>query len=203
MKIVDKSNGYEDIATLFIRSRQQVIGASSIRRWAKTLPPKATVLDLGCGTGVPVSKLLMDEGLLVYGIDASPTLVQHFRQNFPMAPVACEAVEDSLMFERQFDAVIAWGLLFLLPMDVQASVLRKIADALPTGGKLLFTAPRQPVTWIDVMTTRESISLGTKTYKTLLRAGGLSLLEEFDDEGGNHYYHAAKIQKTGINSVEK
>ncbi|WP_246202407.1 class I SAM-dependent methyltransferase [Spirosoma agri] len=190
---MDKSNGYEDFAASFISTRQQAIGASSVRRWAKTLSPKATVLDLGCGTGIPVSKILMDEGMLVYGIDASPTLVQTFHHNFPNTPVTCEAVEDSLFFARQFDAIIAWGLLFLLPMDAQILVLRKAADALSTGGKLLFTAPSQAATWRDMMTSRTSTSLGTQAYKDLLAVWGLRLLEEFDDEGENHYYHAVKI----------
>ena len=145
MKVMDKSNGYENIAASFISSRKQAIGASSVRYWAKTLLPKATVLDLGCGTGIPVSKVLMDEGMLVYGIDASPTLVQTFQQNFPNSPVTCEAVEDSLFFERQFDAIIAWGLLFLLPMDIQTLVLRKAADALSTGGSYCLRPRLKPL----------------------------------------------------------
>lgn len=190
---MDKSNGYEGIAASFVKSRANAIGASSVRYWAKTLPSKATVLDLGCGAGIPIAKVLMDEGMLVYGIDASPTLVQRFHRNFPRTPVTCEAIEDSLFFERQFDAIVAWGLLFLLPNDIQELVLRKAADALLTGGSLLFTAPSQAVTWKDVMTAQQSISLGAQAYKELLAVCGLRLLEEFEDEGENHYYHAVKI----------
>jgi SAM-dependent methyltransferase len=61
------------------------------------------VLDLGCGSGLPITKVLIDEGLNVHAVDASPTLVQAFRKNFPETPVLCEAVEDPLFFERAFD----------------------------------------------------------------------------------------------------
>src|SRR5260221_698156 len=111
---MDKSNGYEGIATIFIKGRGQAvkgIGASFVRAWVRTLPQNSTLLDLGCGTGIPISKVLMDEGMTVYGVDASPTMVKAFQQNFPNAPVANEAAEDSLFFNRKFDGIVAWGLL--------------------------------------------------------------------------------------------
>jgi 2-polyprenyl-3-methyl-5-hydroxy-6-metoxy-1,4-benzoquinol methylase len=123
---MDKSNGYEGIAPSFIKARGQTIngiGTSSVRTWAQTLPQGSTVLDLGCGTGIPISRVLTDEGLTVYGIDASATLVKAFRQNLPQSPVAYESVEDSLFFNRKFDGIIAWGLMFLLPNGAQAKVI--------------------------------------------------------------------------------
>jgi 2-polyprenyl-3-methyl-5-hydroxy-6-metoxy-1,4-benzoquinol methylase len=119
---MDKSNGYEQIATIFITGRGQAvngIGKSYVRNWGRTLPANSTVLDLGCGTGIPISKVLIDEGMTVYGVDASPTLVKAFQQNFPNNPVACEAVEDSLFFDKKFNAIVAWGLIFLLPPEAQ------------------------------------------------------------------------------------
>ncbi|MBD1399033.1 class I SAM-dependent methyltransferase [Pontibacter sp. JH31] len=192
---MDKSNGYEDIADRFIESRgrnMKGIGSSSVREWARALPQGAAVLDLGCGTGIPISKVLMDEGMAVYGLDVSITLINEFRKNFPNAPVVCEAVEDSSFFNRKFDAVIAWGLIFLLPEDSQVKVIQKAAAALRSGGKLLFTAPYQKTEWTDVMTKQLSRSLGAEQYSKLLAASGLTLLEEFEDEGENHYFHAIK-----------
>ncbi len=193
---MDKSNGYEGIATRFIEARGQTvngIGTSSVRNWAQALPPGSTVLDLGCGTGIPISKVLTDEGLTVYGIDASPTLIKAYRQNFQKAHAACEPVEDSLFFNRKFDAIISWGLIFVLSKEAQAELKRKASDALLTGGKLLFTAPYQETEWEDVMTGQYSRSLGEEKYKELLSASGLSLIEEFEDEGENHYFSAVKI----------
>jgi 2-polyprenyl-3-methyl-5-hydroxy-6-metoxy-1,4-benzoquinol methylase len=192
---MDQSNGYESIAPSFIEWRNRDlngIGASSVRPWAKSLPKGAAVLDLGCGTGIPITKVLFDEGMMVYGIDASASMVSAFQQHFPNTPVACEAVEDSAFFNHQFDAIIAWGLIFLLPQDTQETVIQKVADALQPGGKFLFTAPAQKTTWEDVMTGHQSLSLGADRYRECLTDSGLSLLEEFEDEGGNHYFHACK-----------
>jgi len=192
---MDKSNGYEQIAPIFIKGRGQAvdgIGKSSVRKWAQTLPAKSVVLDLGCGTGIPVSMVLIDEGMTIYGVDASPTMVKAFQQNFPNNPVACEAVEDSLFFNRKFDAIIAWGLIFLLPGEVQKVVIQKVANGLKTGGKFLFTATGKRNEWRDAMTNQHSISLGPDRYEELLAASGLSLIEEFEDEGENHYFNAIK-----------
>jgi hypothetical protein len=57
-------------------------------------------------------KVLVSEGLNVYGIDPSPSLVEAFRHNLPEIPVACESVEDSLFFNRMFNGVLAWGSYF-------------------------------------------------------------------------------------------
>lgn len=195
---MDKSNGYEGIAPFFIKTRGQAlngIGTSSVLNWARTLPVNATVLDLGCGTGIPISKILMDEGMRVYGIDASSTMIKAFQENFPTTIVACESIEDSCFFNRTFDAIIAWGVFFLLSQTAQAKLIQKVAAALPPGGQLLFTSPRMPVEWMDAMTGQRSVSLGADKYKELLSIWGFSTLEEFMDEGENYYYSAVKADK--------
>gem|GEM_PF-4577117 len=73
---MDKLNGYEDHAATFVRCRSEGIdgvGATSVRHWVRSLPTNATVPDIGCGIGDPISKAL---GLNVYGIDASPSMVK-------------------------------------------------------------------------------------------------------------------------------
>jgi hypothetical protein len=54
---------------------------------------------------MPITKVLLDEGLNVYAVDAAPSLVEAFRHNFPQVPIACESVLDSLFFERTFEGV--------------------------------------------------------------------------------------------------
>ena len=189
----DKSNGYEEIAAGFIAGRGQNasgIGASVVAEWARTLPDGATVLDLGCGTGVPISQVLMDRGCQVYGVDASASMVAAFRARFPAVAVECAAAEDSDFFRRSFDAVVAWGLFFLLEKEVQLRLIAKVATVLASGGKFLFTAPSQICSWSDAMTGRTSISLGFEAYRDALEAAGMSLIGTCSDVGENFYYFA-------------
>ena len=191
----DKSNGYEEIASIFISGRgrnQGGIGASVVSDWSQMLPDGATVLDLGCGTGVPISLALIQRGFNVFGVDASSTMVKAFQARFPAVPVQCAAVEDSDFFGRTFDAVVAWGLFFLLDAGIQRRLVAKVAAVLPSGGRLLFTAPSQSCSWADAMTGRASNSLGHEAYRNALEAEGMSLVGTRRDEGGNHYYFTQK-----------
>ncbi|HEY6307118.1 MAG TPA: class I SAM-dependent methyltransferase [Candidatus Angelobacter sp.] len=187
----DKSNGYEQVAETFMQVRDTWIGPTTVRQWSRILPRGCAVLELGCGHGV-VSQALIDEGFEVYGIDASAKMIEAFRKRFPHAHAECSAVEDSEFFRRTFDGVVAWGLMFLLPPDVQVAVMPKIARALNAGGKLLFTAPRQECAWQDILTGWESFSLGDERYRKLLHTEGLALDGEEQDEGDNHYYLVSK-----------
>ena len=191
----DKSNGYEEIASIFMSGRgrnHSGVGASVVADWSQMLPDGATVLDLGCGTGVPISQALIERGFNVYGLDASARMVAAFRARFPTVPVECAAVEDSDFFGRTFDGVVAWGLFFLLDAEVQRRLIAKVAGLLPSGGRLLFTAPSQSCSWADAMTGRTSISLGHEAYRNALETEGMSLVGTGRDEGENHYYFAHK-----------
>jgi 2-polyprenyl-3-methyl-5-hydroxy-6-metoxy-1,4-benzoquinol methylase len=193
----DPSNGYDAVAAEFIVRREQSrIGAETVRRWARSRPSGASVLDLGCGGGVPVSATLVDEGVAVYGVDASPTLVAAFQQRFPQAPVACERVEESRVFDRTFDGVVAIGLLFLLAPDAQRALIGRVARALNPGGQFLFTSPAEACTWRDNLTGGPSISLGAEAYRAIAAGAGLTVVAEYIDEGDNHYYDARRNADT-------
>jgi SAM-dependent methyltransferase len=194
----DASNGYEEIAGIYIARRGarpltgDAIGAATVRAWAQTFSPGAAVLDLGSGPGEPGTRILQEAGLTPYAVDASATMVAAFRARFPNVPIEQNTVEASEFFGRTFDGVLAWGLLFLLKPDAQALVIEKVGRALKPGGRFLFTAPNEPLEWLDAMTGRESQSLGAQSYARLLRAAGLMWLAHALDEGGNHYCFVEK-----------
>lgn len=195
---MDHSNGYERVAAEFLAGRGRApstaVGTREVRDWARTLPRGAAVIDLGCGTGLPITKVLVDERFTVYGVDASPSLVAAFRYNLPEVPVACESVINSSFFNRTFDAVVAWGLIFLLQPEEQRHLIQRIGDILVPGGHLLFTSSTgtEPLVWIDAMTGLESRSLGAAEYRKLLSEVGIDVTREYEEEGGCHYFEAVK-----------
>jgi SAM-dependent methyltransferase len=193
---MDQSNGYEAVSEEFLAhrgsSRSTGIGVKEVRKWARTLPRGSNVIDLGCGPGFPITAVLVDEGLHVFGVDAAPSFVAAFQRNLPGTPVTCEAVQASGLFDRTFDAVLAWGLVFLLQVEDQHRLIQRFAEILVPGGRLLFTFPAKPAVWNDVMTGFKSFSLGADQYRKLLAAVGISVAEEYEDEGENHYFDAFK-----------
>lgn len=150
------------------------------------------MIDIGCGPGFPITEVLVTEGLRVFGVDAAPSFVEAFQRNLPGTPVVCEAVQESRFFDRKFDGVLAWGLLFLLSTEDQQRLIQRMAEILVPGGRLLFTSPPKPLVWSDAMTGQESRSPGAEEYRRLLSDAGLTVSTEYEDIGENHYYDAFK-----------
>jgi SAM-dependent methyltransferase len=195
---MDLSNGYESVSEEFLArrgssgTRSIAIGVKEVRNWAKVLPRGNSVIDLGCGPGFPITVVLVEEGLQVFGVDAAPSFVAAFQRNLPGVPIVCESVLESRLFDRTFDAVLSIGLMFLLKAEEQHRLIRRFADILIPGGRLLFTSTAKPAIWNDAMTGLGSISLGAVEYRKLLGAAGISVAEEYEDVGENHYFDAFK-----------
>jgi len=189
---VDRSNGYDEIAEQYVVARNPEIGAAIVRKWTESLKAGASVLDLGCGHGEPIGRILTERGCRIFAVDASKRLLEEFRKRFPAAITEHAAVQESEFFGQKFDGIVAWGLLFLLAAEAQPVVLRKMTKALKPNGRLLFTAPTEAVRWKDALTRSESVSLGRKAYRRILQSEGLVLEREQRDEGENHYYLASK-----------
>jgi len=188
----DHSAGWEAVADQFMALRSQV-GAALVLAWAgDRLPASAVILDIGCGSGIPIARSLVDHGFSVWGIDASPSLISAYRRNLPDMPAVCEPAQDSSFFDRRFVAIMSVGLVFLLDEGDQRTLLGNVAAALEPGGRFLFSAPRQACRWNDTLTGRVSMSLGAAAYAAHLASVGMRLEDCLSDEGGNTYYDVIK-----------
>ena len=109
-----------------------------ISRFAGLLPDGAEVLDLGCGSGEPVARLLLDGGFRVTGADFSRAMLGIARQTFPCAEWI-EADMRDLALGRTFDGIVAWHSIFHLTVEEQRAALPKIAAHLRPGVVLMMT----------------------------------------------------------------
>ncbi len=187
----DNSNGYEENAEEFMRRRSPRIGQSVVRDWASSFAPGTQILELGCGNGV-ITEVLVDAGFAVSAVDASPSLLRALVHRFPAVQTQCAAAEESDVYGRTMDGVVAEGLLFLLKEEAQRTILRKVGKALRFGGRFLFTAPWQACGWTDVLTRMRSRSLGAAVYEAVLREAGFEVSHGTTDEGDNYYFFAEK-----------
>ena len=195
----DPSSGWDAAADVLVRDRaRSTIGVGVLREWARPLPGGASVLDLGCGTGAPVSQALVDLGFRVSGIDGSPRLLALYRQRFPDADVACEAAETSRWFGRPFDAIVSIGMMFFLDEAAQRTVIRRFGATVVPGGRVLITVPWQTATWIDPTTQRRCRSLGRREYLDAFTRAGLAVIAMPVDEGGNQHVAAVRRDGAGV-----
>ncbi len=190
----DASRGWDGVADLLTEHRaRSTIGVEVLRDWARALPAGASVLDLGCGAGAPVSTTLAELGFRVSGIDGAPRLVAAYRARLPHADVECAPVEASTWFGRVFDAIVAIGLLFLNDEAAQRTIVALMGRATEPGGRVLLTAPWQTATWTDRTTGLPCRSLGRTEYTRAFARAGFVVHATPTDDGENHYYSLVRV----------
>lgn len=191
--MMDSAQAYEVHSHEFLRGRDtSSIGTQVVEQWSRTLRKGATVIELACGGGYPITRVLNAAGLRLWAIDSSPTLVAAFASRFPTIPIQCARVQESNFFGHKYECVIAVGLIFLLSEPEQANLISRVSAILEPGGRFMFMAPIQIGTWNDTNTGHECISLEQERYAELLAKSGLRVIATHMDVGENNYYDAEK-----------
>jgi SAM-dependent methyltransferase len=186
--------GYDAVS---IRYDEQYGGESKYQPWLSELreriPAGGEVLDLGCGSGLPVARDLTAAGYHVTGVDISAVQIRRARELVPQAQFLCADVTAISFSPASFDAVVSLFALIHLPLEDQPAVLGKIAAWLRPGGLLLATTGY----WAWTGTEEDWLGGGAPmwwshadvaTYRSWIAAAGLSIeREEFVPEGdGGH-----------------
>ncbi|WP_285507896.1 class I SAM-dependent methyltransferase [Actinokineospora sp. NBRC 105648] len=121
------------------------------------VPAGARVLDLGCGSGLPTAKQLVDAGLDVVGVDESPVMLDLARAQAPGADYRLGDLR-ALTDLGEFDAVVTFFALLMLPKADIEQTLRDIR-ALLRGPRVLLLSMVQgdfdtfPVNFLGSPTT--------------------------------------------------
>jgi SAM-dependent methyltransferase len=109
------------------------------------LPSRAKVLDLGCGNGVPATRMLA-ERFDVTGVDISDVQIERARHLVPRCTFIRADMTDLAFPPGSFDAVVAFFALIHVPIDEQPGLLGRIGTWLVPGGLFLATVGRDAST---------------------------------------------------------
>ena len=182
------------------------------------LPKGSMILDVGCGTGKPVSSTLAAHGYRVTGIDRSKVMIDLCRTQVPGATF--EQV-DMLDYDpgTKFGAIFAVFCTFALSRAQTVELLRKLSQWLLPKGKLYIVTiaaddyPTEPSHYDtdglyasgmdnEFMGQTVTISLLSKQgWETFLGKEGLQILEttthEFDPgaQCGKEQHYFIKAEK--------
>lgn len=102
------------------------------------LPVSARVLDLGCGSGLPTCKQLIDAGVDVVGIDESAEMLALAEEQAPGGRYLHRDLRNVADL-GEFDAVVAFFSLIMLPKNDVLPLLTQLRGQL-RGPKLLQVA---------------------------------------------------------------
>ncbi len=101
-------------------------------------PSSSRVLDLGCGNGVPATRMLA-ERFDVTGVDISDVQIARARQLVPEATFLRADMASVQFPSASFDAVVSFFALIHVPVEEQPEILRRISVWLRPGGFFLAT----------------------------------------------------------------
>jgi SAM-dependent methyltransferase len=111
--------------------------AGWVAELAGLLPAGATVLDLGCGAGVPATRELAGHGLRVIGVDFSAVQLARARRLVPAAGLVRADMTALHLRPASLDAVVSLYALIHVPLADQQALFPRIRDWLRPGGYLL------------------------------------------------------------------
>ena len=153
------------------------------------VPPSGTVLDLGCGSGVPIAKSLTDRGYAVTGVDSAPEMIALARARLPGQDWRVADMR-TLSLGRTFDGILAWDSFFHLAHDAQRRMFPIFAAHAGPGAALMFTSGPAHGEAMGVMEGEPlyHASLDPAEYRTLLDEHGFDVVrfQAEDPDCGHH-----------------
>ena len=125
-----------------------------VRAFVADVPPNSHVLNIGCGNGLPATRVLAATHRVV-GIDISPEQIARAKSNVPAATFMCGDVRTIDLANNSFDAIVALYLVDNVPSRDYPALFAKLARFLKPGGQLLLSAepgqdPGQTYEWLGV-----------------------------------------------------
>ncbi len=169
-----------------------------IERFADMLRPGATVLDIGCGSGEPIARALVNKGHAVTGVDSSPEMIALFRHNLPGQPAELADMR-AMKLGRGFGGLIAWDSFFHLSPRHQRRMFPIFRDHAEPGAPLLLTSGPAFGEAIGMLEGEPlyHASLDPQEYRRLLDRHGfdvVALVPQDPDCGGHTVWLARRRQ---------
>lgn len=168
------------------------------------VPENGSILDVGCGSGIPVCKLLSTK-YQVSGIDISKKQIELAKNNVPSGQFTTIDVLEYETSKKSFDAIVSYYALFHIPKEKHREVLSKFYTWLKPGGYLVITLAHNDenaYTEDDFFdATMYWSNYGMKEYNLMLSNIGFIVLKEeelghgYDDSEKKTEHHPLVIAK--------
>jgi SAM-dependent methyltransferase len=172
--------GYDACAESYAAARAQD-DSEQLAPLLELLPARSSVLDLGCGSGVPIA-LKLAERHSVTGVDASEGMLSIARANVPGAHFVRSDLLEVVLEKGAFDAAVAIFVLFHLPREEHRLVFDRVWSWLRPGGYFLVSlteSAESPYIEHDFFGTDMYWSnWDYQEYRRLLAASGFEMIGE-------------------------
>ena len=181
---------YETHAYAYDQQRTKVFFEKDwLDRFIAHLPADGTVLDIGCGAGVPIAKYLIENGFDLTGVDSSPTMIDISHARFPESEWLVQDMRK-LSLSRVFNGIVGWDSFFHLNPVEQRVTLKNFCRHLNVDGALLLTIGDEAGEVLGVVNGQRVYhsSLDPSEYEQILFAAGFArvTIALRDEKCGEH-----------------
>jgi len=156
------------------------------------MPENGEILDLGCGTGEPFDRYLIDQGFELTGIDLIEKHIYAARENVPEAHFFQGDFFDVDPEKGLFDAVVSFYAVFHLPREEHQKLFNHISDLLREDGKLLVTVGAEEMDehtendWAGSEMVWSSYS--QEKNLEIIEDSGFDVVETYEEESGDEHH---------------
>jgi SAM-dependent methyltransferase len=110
-----------------------------LQRFAELLPPRGSILDIGCGSGEPIAGFFIRAGYRVHGVDSSPAMIAFCKERFPNETWDIADMRI-LSLGQTFDGLLAWDSFFHLCREDQRRMFPIFREHAASNAALMFTS---------------------------------------------------------------
>lgn len=129
--------GYDRLAELYTTERERFDNWNEVEAFSSRLPENAKVLDVGCGTGVPIARFLVEAGFKVVGIDLSEAMVSVARENVPGGTFRQMNMTAIDLPPESFHGLISCYAIIHVPREKHADLFHSFHKILKPQGVML------------------------------------------------------------------
>ena len=146
-------------------------------RFCALLPARADILDIGCGSGMPIAHHLISRGFQLTGVDAAPEMLALFEANLPGVPTRLADMRH-LALGHRFAGLLAWDSFFHLSADDQRGMFQRFrAHAAPNAALMFTSGPAEGRAIGELQgEALHHASLGPTEYRERLAAAGFRVV---------------------------
>jgi len=154
-----------------------------IDRFCALVPAGGDIVDIGCGSGLPLAGELIERGFDVTGIDGTPTMVALFMRNLPGVAVHLADMRE-LALNRRFQGLLAWDSFFHLAPDDQRGMFSRFQAHAAPGAALMFSSGTAEGEAIGALEGDRLYhgSLDPDEYRSLLDAAGFAVIAHLQED---------------------
>ena len=182
--------GYNKAAEDYALQRDKFHSIPYLEKLAELLPANSSILDVGCGAGLPIDRFFVEKGYNVYGIDISERMIELAKKNVPAGNFEVKNMMSLERGEYHIDAIVSFYAIFHTPRETHQELFKTFNSFLPDKGLMLVTMGSSEWEGEENFHGAQMYwsQYGPKENKEIIEQTGFKILsDEINESGGEKH----------------